>query len=119
MLPVHGLVVAGRFAPATTARGYPTVSHVTLVQILNILGLADQLSRIADPDLDTLVRDLEKNKIPKNPARWSPTHNRQGFGLWRRGENLIGLSFCQVTVSECDHLVPYSKSSVIKNKKIL
>ena len=47
-------------------RGDPTVSLAVLVQVLDVLGLADQLSRIADPDEDALGKALEETRMRRS-----------------------------------------------------
>jgi transcriptional regulator with XRE-family HTH domain len=46
-------------------RGDPTVSIAVLVQVLDVLGLADQLSHIADPDADALGKALEETRLQR------------------------------------------------------
>ena len=46
-------------------KGEPSVSLAALVQVLDVLGLADQLLLLADPDSDELGKALEMNRVKR------------------------------------------------------
>ena len=45
--------------------GEPSVSLAALVQVLDVLGLADQLLLLADPDFDELGKALEMRRVKR------------------------------------------------------
>ncbi|BDQ35440.1 helix-turn-helix domain-containing protein [Pseudodesulfovibrio portus] len=46
-------------------RGEPSVGIGILVQVLDVLGLAEGLGQVADPDMDKVGKSLQQLKSPK------------------------------------------------------
>lgn len=62
-------VGVSRFVMSDIEKGKPTTAIVSYLGALWALGLLDGMQKIADPDLDTEGKILEKFRTPKTAAK--------------------------------------------------
>ena len=62
-------VGVSRYLIADVERGKPSASIAAYVGVLWVLGLIDDLHRVADPDLDTEGKAFEAARLPKTAAK--------------------------------------------------
>ncbi|MGE4296547.1 MAG: helix-turn-helix domain-containing protein [Desulfovibrionaceae bacterium] len=60
-------------------RGAATVGLGALAQVLDVLGLAGDIARVADPDTDTLGKRLQSRSAPKRVRSVAPSDDELDF----------------------------------------